>query len=564
LFFLATVFVAGFVFFGGANFISSKNLDIEVVGPTTASAGQAIELGVTVENNNNTDLEVANLSIQYPQDTRDPQDSSKGLTFTKTDLGVIKAGGEANRNVGMVLLGSVGEIKEIKLSVEYKVRGSNATFYKDKVYQITIGDAPLSLTVESPPKVSSGESFTSVVNVTLNSTEPLKNVMLRAEYPYGFSFDTSSQSALTDNNVWALGDLSPGASKKIEIRGRLVGENQDERTFRFYVGVAAEGGASANFKTVLVSAQETVAIERPSISLSASFNGESVPTYVAPAGQNISTAIHFQNNLPEKLLNPRLEVKLSGTSLNTYTVVAQNNGLYSPGTGRINWIIANALGALALSPGEGGIVTFSFASYPETLSSGNKDINLTITFSGTSAGDNKPVTVSETRTIKIGSQVSFSSRAVHTIGPFSNIGPIPPQVGKETTYTVIWSVGNTSNDLKEAKITAKLGSNVKWVGANSSASESVEYNQSTNTVTWNLGTLPSGVGFSTAPRDAAFQISLTPTSSQVGSAPTLVTGISFSAFDESLNKGITVSSAPLTTRTTSDPAFIQGDDIVVK
>src|SRR3989344_5544573 len=89
LFFIATLLVAAFVFLGGSNFISSKNVDVNVVGPTSASAGEVIELGVTIENKNNTDLEFANLSVQYPQDSRDPADSSKGLTFTKYDLGVV-------------------------------------------------------------------------------------------------------------------------------------------------------------------------------------------------------------------------------------------------------------------------------------------------------------------------------------------------------------------------------------------------------------------------------------------------------------------------------------------
>ncbi|MSR87736.1 MAG: hypothetical protein EXS69_01025 [Candidatus Zambryskibacteria bacterium] len=564
LFFVATLLVAAFVFLGGSNFISSKNVDINVVGPTTASAGGVIELGITVENKNNTDLEFANLSAQYPQDSRDPQDSSKGLSFIKYDLGVVEAGEEVSHSIRTILLGSTGEVKEIKFSIEYKVRGSNATFYKDKIYEVIIGEAPLLLSIKSLSKVTSGESFVTEVNVVLNSTETLKNVMLRAEYPYGYSTESLEPQALGESNVWALGDLAPGATKKISIRGRLVGENQDERTFRFYLGVAEIDGATPNFRTVLVSSQETITIERPSIFLNISFNGETVPTYLAPAGQNINTSIRFQNNLPEKLINPKLEVRLSGTALNNATVFTQNNGVYNAVTKHINWNLLNIQALPTLSSGERGDVSFFFASAPELALVGNRDITLQFIFTGTSVTDNKPMTITENRTVKIGSQVTLGSQATRSLGTFSNTGPIPPQVGKDTTYTVLWSVSNTYDDLNDTKVTAKLGSGVKWVGVQSAGDESVSYEPSTNTISWDLGAIPSGLGFSTPPRTAAFQITLTPSASQIGSVPTLVNSIVFSARDTTLGKNITVPSPALTTRISGDPAFIQGDDIVQK
>lgn len=563
LFFVAAVFVAGFVFFDGANFISSKNLDIEVVGPISASAGEVVELGVTIQNNNNADLETSNLSIQYPEDSRDPDDQTKGLTFNKVDLGVIKAGGEASRAVRMSLLGSTGEVKEVKLSVEYKVRGSNATFYKDKVYEITIGDAPVSISVESPSRVNSGENFTTKVKVTLNSSETLRNVIFKAEYPYGYTFDSSMPGAF-NNNIWGLGDLAPGSSKEISIKGRLIGENLDERTFRFYVGAGEGSTPSSDIKSILVSTQETLSIEKPSISLGISFNGENVTTYVAPAGQTINTSIRFQNNLPEALLNPRLEARLSGNALNTASVFPQNAGIYNPTSRRINWVLINSIEEFNLGPGESGQLSFIFSSMPETTISGSRDIGIQLILTGTSVATNQPVTVSESRTIRIGSKVNFSAQSLHSIGPFNNGGPIPPKVGKETSYTIVWTIGNTYNALSEAKVTAKLGPGVKWRGAGNTFAESISHDEATNTVTWDLGDVSSGLGFSEPPRNTAFQVSITPTSAQTGSAPILVNSNLFSAYDTSLGKNISVSQPALTTRLPNDPAFIQGDDIVQK
>jgi len=564
LFFIATLVVAGFVFLGGVNFISSKNVNIAVVGPANVPSGEILELEVTIENSNNADLELANFSVHYPQGARDPADFSKPLTFTKDELGEIGAGDEAVRNIRVYLVGAAGETRELKFTVEYKVKGSNATFYKDKIYTITLGDSPLALEIKSPSSVASGERFKTRVAVTLESPEAMRGVMIRAEYPYGFSAIKTSPEALSENNVWALGDLMPGAKREIEIEGALLGEDGDERTFRFYVGVSDNGSANPNFKTVIVSNQETVMVERPAIGLSVSFNGESGPTYVAPAERLINATVSFQNNLPERLVNPRLEIKMSGGALNESSITAYNSGFYNSSTDRLSWSLFSSGEQNELLPGESDLVTFSFASLPDLGPSGGREIVLDLTLTGSLFGSRETVSVSERRTVKIASQISLNSKTQYSIGPFKNSGPIPPVAEQETTYTILWSVGNTQNDLSDAKVTARLGPAVKWLGAHSEKSEDIKYDEASNMVTWNIGNLASGTGFSSPFREAAFQVSITPSKSQIGLAPVLVSNISFMGLENLSNRNISVSSNSLTTKLSGDPEFIQGDDVVRK
>lgn len=565
VFFFGAVALASFIFFGGSTFISSKNVDINILGPTVASTGEVLELGVSVSNTNNADLELAQLSVQYPQGARDPLDTARPLTFAQDDLGVIKAGAEAVRNVRVVLLGPVNEVKEIKFSVEYKVRGSNATFYKDKLYKIAIGDAPVTLDVKSPSSVTSGENFTTIVSVTLNSTEVLKNVVLKAEYPYGYSVVDSSPLAISSDNIWLLGDMSPGSEKEILIRGRLTGENADERTLRFYVGVAESPDTNPNPKIILSSVLNTMVIARPAIGLGLSFNGENLSTYIAPATRPISTTIAFKNNLPDRLLNPRLEVSLSGQALDESSITIRNNGLYDPRSRKIIWTVTNSLGNFELLPGDSGQVSLEFHSLPEaSLPEGFKDIILTASMIGTPAGSfgQSPLSVTEKRTVRISSQVSFFSRALRSLGPFSNYGPLPLKVGDTTTYTISFSLSNTQGDLFDSKVSAKLGSSVSWLSAQNIAGEGVTYDSSTQILTWDLGELSSGSGFSSPPRELSVQISLTPSIIQIGSAPVLVDSIIFTGRDSISGKTVTINNPPLTTTLIEDPVFIQGDDIV--
>lgn len=567
IFFVVAVGVAGFVFLGGANFVSSKNVDISVLGPATIRAGEVLELGAIVSNTNNADLELANLSVQYPLGTKDPDDTTHPLTYTKDELGILGAGAETVHNIRAVLLGATGEVKEIKFSVEYKVKGSNATFYKEKIFEIAIGDAPIVLTVKSPSFTTSGETFATTVTITSNSTDVLKNVVLKAEYPHGYAVVEASPGAIADSNVWMLGDLVPKSVKTVTIHGQIVGEDKEERTFRFYVGVSDGGNASPDLGVVIASLSNTISIIRPSIGLAVLFNGENSSVYIAPDARTIATSIEFRNNLSEKIYNPRLEVALSDPSLDKSSVTVGNDGVYDSVNSKVVWNLINLSGLPELAPGEGGKVTLRFASLPSTsLSQSNHDIRLVLSLTAVQVGatGQLPLAVSETRLVKISSQVNFSAKVLRTLGSFANRGPIPPKVKEETTYTVVFSVGNTQGDLAEAKVSAKLGRGVKWLGGSSFASGGLSYDAPSNTVTWNLGTLTSGTGFSSATLGQSFQVALTPFTDQIGLTPVLLTDVVFSGRDTVSGDVVAASNPPLTTRLVSDPAFIQGDDVVQK
>src|SRR3989344_4184070 len=59
--FVVSAGAAAFVFFGGANFISSENVDIKVVGPISVGGGQERSFDINIINSNNTPLESVSL-----------------------------------------------------------------------------------------------------------------------------------------------------------------------------------------------------------------------------------------------------------------------------------------------------------------------------------------------------------------------------------------------------------------------------------------------------------------------------------------------------------------------
>jgi hypothetical protein len=168
------------------------------------------------------------------------------------------------------------------------------------------------------------------------------------------------------------------------------------------------------------------------------------------------------------------------------------------------------------------------------------------------------------RHIKVASKVSLSSQVVRSTGPFTNTGPVPPKAENETTYTVIWTVDNTSSSLSNTEVKSSLPPYVKWLGKVSPSSEDITYNSVDGNIVWNVGNVGTYTLNSTRRRQVAFQVSMTPSITQVNQTPILVNQASLTALDDFTNLELSSNLNSQGIRFGNDPTFKDGDDRVVR
>lgn len=569
IFFLISLGIAAYIFFGGGNLVSANNIDIQVQGPTTTAGGEDVSLDVVIKNTNRAELQGVNLTVEYPPGSRVSGDVNTELVRQVESIGTVPANGEARKTIKSVLFGEKESIKQLKMTLEYRIQGSSATFYKDKNYEIAIKSSPVIVTVDYPKEVNSNQNFDFNIQVTSNSAETLKNVILRAEYPFGFSFGSANPSPTDpkDNTVWQIGDLASAEKRTIRIHGSLEGQNEEERTFRFSTGISSEKDPStigAAFSLL----SESIHIKKPFIGLDIAIKDDTSPEAVVKLGEKVQTNIIWANNLPTKLLDVRIEAKLSGDALDRFSIIPGQGGYYRSVDNTIVWDKTGSSDFANVDPGYKGVASFAFASLSNLPSSTrNPQITIAVTASGNqvvSGGTPLHVSSDENKLVKINSALGFLARALHSSGPFENMGPIPPKADKETTYTIVWDLSSSLNDLSNTTVSATLPPYVKWNALVNPSSEKVLYDPLNSTVTWNAGDIRAGTGSGTPPREVAFQVSVTPSLSQIGSMISLLTNVKVSAKDLFSQKTLEYGEQSLNSNITSDPAFHQGDGVVVK
>lgn len=537
-FLLIAGLAALFLIYHGTRAISSDRVQIQMQAPVSIASGDTVQLVITVHNGNPTALNNASLFATLPDGTR-AADTDAPLTQYTDVLGTIAPGADVTRTVQVKLFGTAGQSLSIPMRVEYHTAGSNALFVTNKSGSLTVSTSPISVQVQTLSQSPSGQPLTLTVIVRSNASAPVENVALMAQYPSGFSA-RSSDPAPTATNFFSLGTLVPGDQRIVKITGVLIGQNADQRTFRFTAGSANPDGTST-LGNSYAEGDATVAITHPFLNVGLSLNRESADTVIASPGDSIGALLSWQNTLTGTLSNASITVALSGNALDRSSIYS-GTGFYRSTDSSIVFDSSTNPALASLAAGDTGAGSFSFNVKSPAALTGLKNPTITLTVSvtgqqGSQGGAAQALSSTLTRTVKIGSTVTVSSSLAHTAGKDS--GPVPPAAGTETTYTVTLAAKNGVNSVGAAKETFQLPSYVRFTGI---ADSGVLYNPDSRTVTWTVGDMQPGGNAS-----ARFQVGITPSTSQHGSAPVIVNDQSFSGVDRFTGQQVYASAPALTT-----------------
>lgn len=558
--FFLSLLAAIIIFFGGINMISSNNVDIKVVAPSSVSSGEELLMSLTITNENRTDLEDVALVIDYPVGTEDVNYTNRVLSHDRVELGMIPKNGSKEYTIRSLLFGEKDSVKTFILNLEYKVKGSNATLLKEKTIDVTIGSSPILMEIEYPKEVNSGQELKLRINLTSNSPVTLKNSTIKIDYPYGFTYKDSNLKPIREKSVWNMGDLKDGDKKILEVTGVLVGQNMEDRSFRISAGADNVGQVNET-DSGLVESSITIGIRKSFFDLSVTTTDNAVKKI----GEYIPVTIKWHNTLPGNILNSSIEAYVSGNVLDRSKVTPGNNGFYESINNKVVWD-KNSLPILSqMTPGTDGQVSLSVLSLMDPgqiLSIRDPHMKVHVVMKGTrSDEDSTEVSSVNDLIIKIKSSLSLVSKGYRSVGPFTNSGPIPPRADEESTYTITWTLTNTTNNLKDAEVTATLPVGITWKGEFSPTTERVSYDPDTRTIKWKVGNISAGTGFSYSPKEVFFKIGIIPSISQIGTSPAILNRATITAYDTYTETELSGFTDQVSTQF-NDPNFKSGDSIV--
>lgn len=527
------------------NVVSSKNIEITVDGPSIVNAGVLSKWYVAITNNNKVNLELADLIADFPPNTLSVKNAE--MIRDRQSIGTIAPGQTVRKEINAYLLGQKDDTKEIKISLEYRPEGSSAIFVKTLSQQIRIDRPPLGISINLPQEVESGQIVTLTAEIVSNSEIILKNLSLKMEYPPGFQYVDANFKPSKGSDTWAIGDLSPNEKRTLEIKGLVEGQDLTQLGFKAIASSSGKGGEVS----LLGFGDNSVLIKKPFINFGFKISGES--SGVVKSGSRLSISVPWKNNLPVRVNNAVITVNLSGLAIDRRSI-SVFDGFYKSQNDAIIWNASSRPDLKEIASGAAGEVKMSFnilSPLPVKVSS---DKNFTFKLEGEIIGTRSDesgqivaIKGAAVKEIKIASIVQLASRVLRISGPFSNYGPLPPKVGAETSYTIIWSVSNLYNDMSGIATRAALPSYMKWLNNVSTSSEKVIYDEMTGEIIWQVDKLEAGTGIIRPAREVAFQIALVPALNQVNTSPKILLSSFLEGADDFTGWTLTDSRSELTT-----------------
>jgi len=495
------------------NSYSKEILRLEIIAPSEITMGEEITYVVKYKNNGDVRLQDPVLIFEYPSGAVPTEDQETRITQFLDD---IYPGQERNFSFSSRLFGKEGEIKEAKVLLQYTPKNLNAQFESETTAVTLISHVPLTLELDLPSRMEAGQEFSFDLNYFSNSEYPLSELRIKIEYPEGFSFTKATPSPIGESE-WNVGLLNKAEGGRISITGSLDGKIQEAKIFNVILGTWKEGKF-----TLLREVIKGIEITRTRLLVSQEVNGAT--DYVASPKDTLHYVISFKNVSGNSLENLFLVVSLEGRPFDLESVKS-DFGFFQQGDNSIVFESKNVARLRFLGKGEEGRIEFWVNVREEWETFGSQDKSFAL-IDRIILSD-----VTEEFEVKVNSKLEIDQTAYFEDEVFGNQGPLPPQVGVPTTYTVIWQAKNLYNDVQNAKVRAILPIGVSLTGSVFPEGGSLTFDQISKEVVWEMGDLSAGTGpFETAP-SVAFQLRFIPLKSQQGNVAQLIGEVRIQADD---------------------------------
>lgn len=492
------------------NSVSDKNIDMSLDVTPYVEGGEATPFVVGLNNRNEVPLTEATLTLMYKQGTGVQDEQEK--VQVKKDVGTLNTGDFKRADFEVTLFGSEAEARDITVKLEYKVKGSRATFTKVGVAQVVLKSPPISIHVDGPKTLSVGQVGTFTFAVKNNTSSTTAPTLLIATLPTNFKLESAEPKPSTRGTVWQIAALSPGETSTVTLTGSLSGNQGEVATLRGQVG--SVGGSVTEVGVVYSSETFDISLRSSPLILSFSFDTERGGGESLRYGDRILLTIHYKNGSTSALQNGKVILAIGGDAA-VYRDVTTEFGDYDSTTGSISWNQGNVVDLGTIGAGAEGNLLVTIPIVTKGTNSPKLILTATAYGSATKVDD---VVATTAKTYVVQGSASILAETHYKNSPFQNTGPIPPEPNVDTTYTVHLVV-SAQNALQNTKVSFILPTYVTWRNVSTDAAH-IFYDAKTRTVTWSVGTIAPGKTVATD-----IGVTVRPSQVHVRNSPAITSGI---------------------------------------
>lgn len=521
---LGVIIIAVLAFFalqpGDPTNPGEANVVVAIDAPQSAASGSEVIYKIKMENQDKAKLIKLELELVYPDGMEYVSSSPKAENITGSLFAVpdLTSGQNAVVIVKAVAQGSINEEKRLLARLHYHYSNFNSEFIKESSTTVRLVASDVALEMEGPQTTNNSETVNYVLNYANNSEKDIPNARVEITYPENFSFADSTPKPSLGKNIWNVGNLAKGQSAKINFQGSFSSAQPGQsQTFTANFQVLDAGGnyytqATTTYTTTIAAVPlvVTLSLEDPNQSL------------VNP-GDTLRYLVKYQNTGSVAATGVNIVATIDLKAIEANSIQAEGA---TANNGTITWTAAGVSNLERLNPNASGTLRFSAKVKNPAVRDSSK--NVAVNTSVKAKSNEYPAFLPGNElAVKVSSPATLKGSVKHVAGAW------PLRVGQSTTMQITVSLTNSTNDFNAATLAGFVPSGVTYDPASvfSKEAASVSYDQASGKVTWKVGVLAAHTGDFNPARSLVFNVSVTPSVSQVGQDVVLFRNISFSAKD---------------------------------
>ncbi|MEK9130505.1 MAG: hypothetical protein AAB429_00100 [Patescibacteria group bacterium] len=505
----------GYVIFERVVNGTSETLVISIDGPSEVKSGEEVQFDVLYQNKGTVPFANLEMKLNIPE----------GFTITKAEpvatsspnvwiIGSVTPGSDGLIRLKGIWLEPVPSGQTLQALATYRPANFSADFQDIATKTITINTSVLTLKGEGQATAVPGDDVVYTYTVKNDGKLPINDVRVRVTVPTSFLVNASDPDTLQEGTPeWQIDTLAPDEERTITLSGAFAADATGLQTIQGSIGVMREESyveqAVADTQTDVIGGGLTLRLI---------VNG-STETQTVDPGSSLRLSIDVINGSEQAVsgLNVIFNATTAGgpgVPIDWQEADIAGGKAYLNESNEVVWKGSALSGNGKIAPGERETIDFSLP-IEATVEAGADDIILTVQTSVTDASNAGGVRslTSTPLHILINSDAVFSAVALYyDDGTPVGSGSLPPAVGQTTRYRVYWSIDNSLHALDDVTVSATIPPGVSYVGVVETDIGILSFDSVTRTLSWSIDRLP----ISASHVATSFDLSVTPTSADVG------------------------------------------------
>lgn len=544
-----------------------EDIKVEVKGKEKVGANEEVVYTIECKNGSRVALEDIRVNLSYSDNflfidsSPTPEQNNNSWYIQR-----IPPNSSEEIEVRGRVIDKKGASSVILATMHYLPANFSSEFKKEDSFSTVVKSIGFQANMDNPQSMLVGEK--GVISFDIDSEEEnhVNEFKILADIPENF---TITDYTLTPEDEESKATMEEVGPKAWNIKGLIEGSYSLD--IEFEVGSKASSTEDMKFNFIKeVSGQEfgflqknaAMEVMESDLDLNLIIEGSQKDQPVN-FGQKLNYTLTYANRGDSAMNNVVLMAVLDSEFLDWTTLDMEQKGVEKGHA--ITWGKEQIPDLEELAPGEQGTIdlTIDVLSFREDMLNSNDDFQIESYAQFSMGGDatstqegsdNKSNTIVNAinSDLDLDSEVRYFNENNLPVGT----GPLPPQVGEETTFKAYWTITNNLHELEETRVRVELPDHISWNGKQRTSVGDIKYNEDDHEVVWEIGKMPITV----YRVDAQFDISLTPSQEDENKILILLPKSVVTAKDKQTGDDLERSTEPTTTKLEDDEIANMNND----